>query len=46
VPKKKSPNYKYVETVRIQGERKKLGTTACNQCETVLNFSLSYHYLT
>lgn len=39
VPKRKenSPGFKYVQVVRKQDERKKLGTMACNECETVCN---------
>lgn len=37
VPKKKSdsPNYKHIQVVRKQDERKKLGTSACRECENV-----------
>ena len=37
VPKSKtnSPNYKYVQVIKKQNERKKLTTSSCRECETV-----------
>ncbi len=34
-PASASPPFKYMEVVRKQDERKKLGTSSCKECENV-----------